>query len=115
MSQEGEKKDYFPKIDRSGPSLFRLMFEKQNKEVLNTFLFISGLIVFVSFGSFYLFRYLIPKIWTNVSRPDAGNYAIGISCVITHIIVFAFIIYARNYDLKKEKEEKELEKAKKTQ
>lgn len=102
-----------PEIDRNGPSLFALMGEKQNAKVLNTFIFISVLIVVVAFGTFYAGRWAIPKIWTQVSRADAGNYAAGISCVITHIVVFAFIIYARRYDLEQERLEKEQEAKKK--
>ena len=91
-----------------GNTLFRSLGMDQNKYVLQVFIFMTFLLVFTGFGSFFLFKNIIPILFPNVPKKDSGVYAGGISAVITHIIVFVFYFWAKKYDIEEEKHEKEL-------
>ena len=97
---------------KKGPTLFQLLGAEQNKDVFHMFIFISLVLVVVSFGSFFLLRTIIPIIWSDVKTKDANVYACGISAFLTHAVILIYGLWARKYDLAEERREKE-EKEKK--
>ena len=102
-----EKKEEKEKEEEKGPTLFDCLAMDQNKDVLRMLKIISISLVLIAFGSFYLLRALIPKIWTNVPRKDANVYACGISAILSHIFIFGYGYWARKHDLAEEAAEKE--------
>ena len=90
-----------------GPTVFQALVMKKNRKVLKMFIFISASLIIVGFGSFFLGRSLIPKIFPSIDRYDSPIYACGLAVILTQAIVFTFYFWAWKHDVEEEKREKQ--------
>lgn len=98
-----------------GPTVFQALRMKQNRNVLNMFIFISVLLVVTAFGTFKLGSIYIPYVFPTIDPFDAPGYACGAAVVVTQIIIFVFYFWAWKHDVAEEKAEIEEEKRQKEQ